>query len=48
MKAEPSWSCRAADSTSLGQDMGFNIAALIIRIGVWGPLYCNYNQEPPK
>ena len=25
-----------------------NIRALIIRIGFWGPLYHNYNQEPPK
>ena len=22
--------------------------ALIIRIRFWGPLYCNYNKEPPK
>ena len=21
---------------------------LIIRIGFWGPLYYNYNKEPPK
>ena len=25
-----------------------NIGALIIRIGFWGPLYYNYNKEPPK
>ena len=25
-----------------------NKAALIIRIGFWGPLYYNYNEEPPK
>ena len=25
-----------------------NIGALMIRIGLWGPLYCNYNAEPPK
>ena len=25
-----------------------NIGALIIRIGLWGPLYYNYNKEPPK
>ena len=24
------------------------IGALIIRIGFWGPLYYNYNKEPPK
>ena len=24
------------------------IGALIIRIRFWGPLYCNYNKEPPK
>ena len=26
----------------------FNIGALIIRIGLWGPLYYNSNKEPPK
>ena len=25
-----------------------NIGALIIRIEFWGPLYYNYNKEPPK
>ena len=25
-----------------------NIGALIIRIGLWGPLCCNYNNEPTK
>ena len=25
-----------------------NIEALIIGIGFWGPLYYNYNKEPPK
>ena len=25
-----------------------NIGALIIRTGFWGPLYYNYNKEPPK
>ena len=24
------------------------IGALLIRIGFWGPLYYNYNKEPPK
>ena len=24
-----------------------NTGALIIRIGFWGPLYDNYNKEPP-
>ena len=24
------------------------MGALIIRIGLWGPLYYNYNQEPPQ
>ena len=24
------------------------IGALIIRIGFWGPLYCNYKKEPRK
>ena len=28
--------------------LGFNIGALIIRIGFWGPLYYIYNKEPPK
>ena len=23
-----------------------NIGALIIRMGLWGPLCCNYNNEP--
>ena len=22
------------------------MGALLIRIGFWGPLYCNYNKEP--
>ena len=25
-----------------------NVGALIIRRGFWGPLYDNYNKEPPK
>ena len=25
-----------------------NIGAFIIRIGFWGPLYYNSNEEPPK
>ena len=25
-----------------------NIGALIIRIGIWGPLSYNSNKEPPK
>ena len=25
-----------------------SIGALIIRIGFWGPVYYNYNKEPPK
>ena len=25
-----------------------NTGALIIRIGFWGPLYDNYNKEPPQ
>ena len=24
------------------------IGALVRRIGFWGPLYYNYNKEPPK
>ena len=24
-----------------------NIGAFIIRVGLWGPLYYNYNKEPP-
>ena len=24
------------------------VGALILRIGSWGPLYYNYNKEPPK
>ena len=24
------------------------VGALIIRIRFWGPLYYNYNKEPPK
>ena len=31
---------------SLNSD--FNIVALIIRIGFWGPLYYNYNKEPTQ
>ena len=27
---------------------GLSIGALIIRIGFWGPVYYNYNKEPPK
>ena len=29
-----------------GSDL--HIGALIIRVGFWGPLYHNYNKEPPK
>ena len=29
-------------------DVATAIGALIIRIGFWGPLYYNYNKEPPK
>ena len=25
-----------------------NVGALLVRIGCWGPLYYNYNKEPPK
>ena len=25
-----------------------DIGALIIRLGLWGPLYWNYSKEPPK
>ena len=25
-----------------------NIGVLMVRIGFWGPLYYNYNKEPPK
>ena len=30
--------------------VGTNVGALIIGIGFWGPIYCNYkyNKEPPK
>ena len=32
-----------------GQGLGVNtIGAVILRIGFGGPLYCNYNREPPK
>ena len=27
---------------------GFNIGALIIRIGFWDPVYYTYNKEPPQ
>ena len=30
------------------QMLGFNIGALIIRVGFGGPLYYNYNKDPPK
>ena len=30
------------------QRMRVILEALIIRIGCWGPLYFNYNQEPPE
>ena len=26
----------------------FNIGALTIRMGFWGPFYYHYNEEPPK
>ena len=25
-----------------------DIRALIIRTGLWGPLYCNYNKDTPE
>ena len=28
--------------------LGVNIGALVIRIGFWGILYCNYDKKPPK
>ena len=28
--------------------LAVNIGTFIIRIGFWGPLYCNFNVEPPK
>ena len=31
-----------------GGSTDFNIGALIIRKGFWGPLYCNYSKDPPK
>ena len=34
--------------SELGWGGGGNIGALIIRLGFWGPLYHNYNKEPPK
>ena len=29
-------------------DTAYNVGALIIRKGFWGPLYYNYNKEPPQ
>ena len=28
--------------------MSHTIGALIMRIGFWGPVYYNYNKEPPR
>ena len=33
---------------SWGQGLGYNIGALTITIGFWGPLYYSYNKEAPK
>ena len=35
------------DGLALSLD-GFNMGAVIIRIGYGGLLYCNHNKEPPK
>ena len=34
------------DVPPLGSTRLYNIGALIIRIGFWGPLYYNYKKEP--
>ena len=43
---------KEADQAWLLQDelhgITANVGASIIRIGFWGPLYYNYNKEPPK
>ena len=36
------------DPRGLVSEVRFNIGALIIRIGFWGPLYYIYNAAPPK
>ena len=36
------------DPTIPASEATQNIGALIIRIGCWGPLYYNYDKEPPK
>ena len=44
----PHMSTRAWTVTALDQAQVFNVGALVIRIGSWGPLNDDYNKEPPK
>ena len=43
---------RAEDATVQsklsGPVIGVNLGALVVRIGLWGPLCYNYNKESPK
>ena len=39
------------EATCIGPKLGLlgaTVGAFIIRIEFWGPLYSNYNKEPPK
>ena len=42
------WPLGAFLEPSAALMLGFSIGALIIIIGFWGPLFYNYNKEPPK
>ena len=40
------WRSRLSDEQEMSEKL--HMGALIISIGYWGPLYYNYNKEPPK
>ena len=40
--------CRHRVKVSILGTQAPNIGAFTFRIGFWGPLYYNYNKEPPK
>ena len=43
MNRESSWRCGGMNEVFVQQN---KIGALIVRIGLWGPLYYEYNKDP--
>ena len=48
VKREPARGRGGPDRTARKANGWFNIGALIVRLGFWGPLHYNHNEEPPK